>query len=189
MILMDKIMESMVGQLSIEKKQEMMLKMMPMMMQDVNMAETMLRMIPTMVDNISLLDIFNMLKKLFPNILKGMNSITEFIAEMDVLAPKMIQKMPQHMEKMMPIMQVLIPLMMGKVMPIMMTDKNLDIMEQCPNLLLPKMLDNKNVREHMPKMMIRMMPCVLEQMLPRIADDKKSEFIKRMQSILDNTKN
>ena len=69
----DKMMASMLGRMSLEKKQEMMLKMMPMMMQDVNMAETMVKMIPIMFDQISPLDLFNLLKKLFPNILKGVN--------------------------------------------------------------------------------------------------------------------
>ena len=58
----DKMMAAILGRMSLEKKQEMMLNMMPMMMQDVNMAETMVKMLPVMLEKISLMDIFNVLK-------------------------------------------------------------------------------------------------------------------------------
>ncbi len=65
MSLMENTMGYIMGKMSLERKQDMMLNMMPMMMKDVNMAETMLKMMPQMLDQISLLDIFNLLKKLF----------------------------------------------------------------------------------------------------------------------------
>ena len=73
MAVMDRMMKVIIGRMSIEKKQEMMLKMMPMMMTDVNMAETMVKMVPQMLDHISLLDIFQVLKKTFPHLLQGVH--------------------------------------------------------------------------------------------------------------------
>ncbi len=107
MALMDKMMESFIGRMSLEKKQEMMLKMMPMMMKDVNMADTMVKMVPAMLDNISLLDVFNVLKKVFPHLLKGIDSVAELIARWDELFPKIMKKMPALIDKMMPIMEIL----------------------------------------------------------------------------------
>ena len=100
--LMENTMGYMMGKMSIERKQDMMLKMMPMMMEDVNMAETMLKMMPQMLDQISLLDIFNLLKKFFPHLLNGINTLSELAGKWDEIFPKFMEKIPEHMEKAMP---------------------------------------------------------------------------------------
>jgi hypothetical protein len=166
---MDGMMKSMINGMSLEKKQEMMLSMMPMMMQDINMADTMIKMIPVMLDNVSLLDIFKVLKKLFPVLLKGVNSFGELIVKWDEL-------MPQIMEKMLPVMQSVMPLMMSIVIPKMCSEKNMQYMK--------KMLENENVRKTLPQMMTRMMPHCLKEMYQYIDETEKEEFKETMISIL-----
>ena len=183
--LSDKMMASMLGRMSLEKKQEMMLKMMPMMMQDVNMAETMVKMVPIMFDQISLLDLFNVLKKLFPHILKGVNSFAEFMARWDELVPQMIAKFPALMEKAMPVMEVMMPMMMAKIMPVMMTDEHMEFVEEMPQRMIPRMMDDENLQKLMPEMMSKVMPHCLEQMLPYMETTKKEEFVSNLKKILD----
>ena len=187
MALMDKMMESFIGRMSLEKKQEMMLKMMPMMMKDVNMAETMLKMVPVMLDNISLQDVFNVLKKVFPHLLKGIDSVAELMAKWDELLPKMKKKMPSHIEKMMPIMEVVMPMMMDKMLSVMMTDEHKNHFEEMPKRMMPKMMANENLQKLMPEMMSMVMPHCLKEMLPYMEASKKEEFVVTMNNILNVT--
>ena len=185
MALMDKIMESFIGRMSLEKKQEMMLKMMPMMMKDVNMAETMIKMAPVMLDNISLLDIFNVLKKAFPHLLKGIESVAELMAKWDELLPKMMKKMPSRIEKIMPVMEVVMPMMMDKMLSIMMTEELKNHCEEMPKRMIPQMMANKNLQKLMPEMMSMVMPHCLREMLPYMEVTQKEEFVATMNEILN----
>jgi hypothetical protein len=184
---MDRMMKSMVGGMSIEKKQEMMLKMMPMMMEDVNMAETMVKMVPLMADQISLLDVFNVLKKLFPRILSGVSSLAELIDRWDEIFPKLVRKMPELMEKMMPMMELMMPKIMARVMPLMLTGQNMQRMEDCAERVAPKMMENEKLREIMPELMARIMPHWLGNMLPHLSEEKRAVFVASMKSILETT--
>lgn len=185
MSLMDKVMASVVGKLSLEQKQAMMLKMMPMMMQDVNMAETMLKMMPTMLDHISLLDIIQILRKIFPDLLDGVKTVSGFMAKLKEVMPQMAERIPGLMEKLMPMLEVMLPMMMGRMMPLMLTDENMDKIETFPKRLLPKMLENENIKNKMPEMMVRIMPHCLEEMLPLLPETEKAEFTKKMRALFD----
>ena len=185
MSLMENTMGYMMGKMSLERKQDMMLKMMPMMMKDVNMAETMLKMMPQMLDHISLLDIFNLLKKLLPHLLKGINSLSELTEKWDEIFPKLMQKIPEHLEKAMPVMEVMMPLLMGKMIPLMMTEENMNRMEQIPARMAPKMMSNENLNKIIPEMMARIMPHCLENCIPHLPDDRRKDFVSRLNSILE----
>ena len=185
----EKMMAAVLGRMSLEKKQEMMLNMMPMMMQDVNMAETMVKMVPTMLDQISLLDLFNILKKLFPHILKGVNSLAEFIAKWDELVPQMIAKLPALMEKMMPVMEVVMPMMMAKILPVMMTEEHMQHMEEMPKRMATKMMAFEKLQKVMPEMMARVIPHCLNEMLPYMEESRKETFIVSMTEILNHEEN
>jgi hypothetical protein len=185
MSLMENTMGYMMGKMSLERKQDMMLKMMPMMMKDVNMAETMLKMMPQMLDHISLLDVFNLFKKLFPHLLKGINTLSELAEKWDEIFPKLMEKIPEHMEKAMPVMEVMMPLIMGKMMPLMMTEENMDRMEQIPARMAPKMMANENLNKIIPEMMARILPHCLENCLPHLPDDRRKDFASHLNSILE----
>jgi hypothetical protein len=181
----DKMMSAVLGRMSIKKKQEMMLKMMPMMMQDVDMAETMVKMIPMMLDQISLLDLFNALKKLFPHILKGVNSLAEFMTKWDELVPQIVAKLPALMLKMMPIMEVVMPMMMAQILPVIMTEENMRHMETIPKRMAPKMMANEKLHKLVPEMMARIMPLCLNEMLPYMDESRKEIFISSINEILN----
>ena len=185
MSLMENTMGYMMGKMSLERKQDMMLKMMPMMMKDVNMAETMLKMMPQMLDHISLLDIFNLLKKLFPRLLEGINTLADLATKWGEIFPKFMEKIPAHMEKAMPVMEVMMPVVMGKMMPLMMTEENMDRMEKIPAQMAPKMMSNENLKKIIPEMMARIMPHCLENCLPHLPDDKRKDFASRLNSIME----
>ncbi len=187
MSLMENTMGFMMGKMSLERKQDMMLKMMPMMMKDVNMAETMLKMMPQMLDHISLLDIFNLIKKLFPHLLEGIKTLSELAEKWDEIFPKLMEKIPEYMEKAMPVMEVIMPLIMGKMMPLMMTEENMDRMEQIPARMAPKMMANENLNKIIPEMMSRIMPHVLENCLPHFPDDRRKDFASHLNSILETS--
>ncbi len=135
--IMDKMMDMMISRMSKEEKEDMMLKMMPKMMEGVDMAEVMPQMMSGMMKNISLDDVFNILKKLFPEILKGVTSLSEAI-------PKLMDALPKFMEKMMPAMMK----MMGKdnvdggmLMPNMM----MKMMPHCLDAMFPYMPKEKRI--------------------------------------------
>ncbi len=182
--LMENTMGYMMGKMSLERKQDMMLKMMPMMMKDVNMAETMLKMMPQMLDHISLLDIFNLLKKLVPHFFEGISNLSELAEKWDDIFPKLMEKIPEHMEKAMPVMEVMMPMLAGKMMPLMLTEENMDRMEQIPERMAPKMMANENLTKIIPEMMARIIPHCLENCLPHLPDDRRKDFAAHMNSIL-----
>ena len=181
------MMDSIVGGMSIEKKQEMMLQMMPMMMEDVNMAETMVKMVPVMADQISLLDVFTVLKKLFPRILTGVNSMAELINRRDKIFAKLVRKMPELMEMMMPMIELMMPKFMARVLPSMMTEQNIQSMEDCTKRMAPKMMKNADLREIMSEMMSRMMPHWLENLLPHLTEEKRAAFVDSLKSLLESS--
>jgi len=88
-----------------------------------------------MMKSISLDDLFQMLKNLFPKMLKGVNSLSEAM-------PKLMEAMPNFMGRMMPVMMN----MMGKdnveggmMMPNMM----MKMMPHCLGVMLPYMPKEK----------------------------------------------
>ena len=151
MSLMDKMMDRMISKMSPEEKEGMMLKMMPMMMKDVEMTDVMVKMMPEMMKSISVLDIFNMLKNVLPSLQKLVGSIKE--------------NMPQTAkDKGRKVAMEMMPLMCEKVMPTMMEGLTIDNM--------------------MPNMMKEMMPHGLSNLLPKMSNKMRVDFIMNMTSIL-----
>jgi hypothetical protein len=139
--LMDKMMDKMIGRMRPEEKEKMMLKMMPMMMEDVNMTELMVKMMPEMLKNMNALDIFNILKNALPNLPKLIKFIKENMPEaMKERLPKMAKEiMPMACHRVMPTMME--GLTMDNVMPYMMKE----MMPDCLWHLLPKMPNKTRV--------------------------------------------
>ncbi len=135
MSLMDKMMDRMIGKMSPEEKEGMMLKMMPMMMEDVNMSEVMVKMMPEMLKSMNALDIYNLLKNAVPNFLKFVKAIKENMPQTtkDKLRKVSMDMMPLMCEKVMPTMME--DLTMDNVMPNMMKE----MMPHTLSHLLPKM--------------------------------------------------
>ena len=119
----------------------MMLKMMPMMMEDVNMTELMVKMMPEMLKNINALDIFNILKKALPNLPKLIKVIKENMPE------TMKEKLPKMAKEMMPVVceRVMPTMMEGLTMDNMMLHMMKEMMPSCLWELLPKMSNKMRV--------------------------------------------
>ncbi len=139
--MMDKMMDMMIGKMSPEEKEKMMLKMMPMMMKDVSMTEVMVKMMPEMLKSINALDIFNILKNALPNLLKLIKVIKENMPE------AMKEKLPKMAKEMMPVVceRVMPTMMEGLTMDNMMPHMMKEMMPQCLWELLPKMSNKMRV--------------------------------------------
>jgi hypothetical protein len=72
------------------------------------------------------------------------------------------------------------PKIMGKIMPIMMTPENMEKMVKMPEKMLPKMLENENIRKIMPEMMNKVMPQCSEIMLPIVEKEKRIAFVSKI---------
>ena len=164
------LMSKMISKMSPEKKQAMMLNMMPKMLEDVDVLETMVKMLPDMARNISLLDIISMLKKLLEGIGTLKNSF-----------PKLIKKMPEMME----LMSTFMPEMMGKMMPFMMENIGMDKMSKNCDKMMCRMMEVDSLKELMPQMMKKMMPVCLNVMLPHMPKDDRREFVQNMHEIMN----
>jgi hypothetical protein len=118
-----------------------MLKMMPMMMKDVNMTELMVKMMPEMLKSINALDIFNLLKNALPNLPKLVKVIKENMPE------TMKEKLPKIMREMMPVTceRVMPRMMEGLTMDNMMPHMMKEMMPLCLWELLPKMPNEMRV--------------------------------------------
>ncbi len=67
----------------------------------------------------------------------------------------------------------------------MMTEENMDRMEQIPARMAPKMMADENLNKIIPEMMARIMPHCLENCLPHLSDDRRKAFALQMNSILE----
>jgi len=72
---MDKMMDRMIGKMSQDEKEKMMLAMMPMMMEDVDMTEMMVKMMPEMLKSIKVQDVLELLEGAFPKIAGKMSGL------------------------------------------------------------------------------------------------------------------
>lgn len=189
MKLMDAMMGKFVNRMSVEQKQDMMKKMMPMMMKDVNMAETMLKMMPAMADNISLLDIIVTFKKVLPDLIENFDKLITQAPVFNKMMKNSMGNMPKAMDKMIPVMAVLMPEMMSKMLPLILTDENRKIMSSFPDRIAPKMLENETVRELMPQMMEIFVPKCIGHMTPHMTVEKKEAFIEQIRMILSEIDN
>jgi len=135
MSIMDKMMDRMIGKMSPEEKENMMLKMMPLMMKDVDMTEVMAKMMPEMLRSMNALDIYNLLKNALPSLLKLITTIKENMSQTtkDKLHDVAIEMMPLMCKKVMP--KVMEGLTMDNMMPHMMKE----MMPHALSHLLPKM--------------------------------------------------
>ena len=94
---------------------------------------------------------------------------------------------PNTLEKMYPVMEVMIPIMMSKFLPIIMADMNIERMSKFSEKVLPRMMDDDNLRKIMPEMMTNVMPHCLESMLPHVSEKGKGEFIMSMKEKLEQS--
>lgn len=187
MELMDKMMERMVKNMTIEEKEDMMLKMMPMMMERIDIERLMPEMMTaggSLITVTGIVTFFSKalndeeLKEMVSEMMDSFPAMPAMAEKMQPMMSMMMSAMPDMMfgmmdfmgEKMMPMMMP----MMLEMMPVMMHDKMPEIMER-----------NKTMREMMPVMMMEVMPNCVVSMAHLIEEEKRGEFISDLNSAID----
>lgn len=182
--LMDRMMDRMIINLSVTEKENLMMQMMPAMMEGVEIRSLLPIMLKEVGSAITLGGIYNLLqtalnddelKQEFGEVVDALKEKLPDLAEMmKDMMPTMMSMMIETgiMDGMMNLMANLMPVMMPMMREMMPTMMN----ERMPKL----MAQHKNVNELMPDMMIDIMPECLEMITPEIEREKRAAFLSRM---------
>lgn len=182
--LMDRMMDRMIVNLSVAQKEELMLQMMPAMMEGIEIN----RLVPGMLNEVgsavNLSGTFNLLQtalndeelrhefgELAQAVKEKLPALTE--AMRDVM-PLMTSVMADTglMDGVMGLMENVMPLMMPmmrEMMPIMMNERMPELMAQ-----------HDNVNELMPAMMVDILPQCVEMITPQIEQEERTIFLSRL---------
>jgi hypothetical protein len=182
--LMDRMMDRMIINMSVAEKEDMMMRMMPIMMAGIDINTMMPIMLKEVGSIITLTGIYTLLwealndeelKQEFSEIVASLKEkVPELVAAMQDMMPTMMSLMTETgiLDGMMNVMENMMPVMMPmmrEMMPTMM------------NKRMPKvMAQHKNVNELMPAMMIDIMPECLEMIAPEIEQEKRTAFLSRL---------
>ncbi len=179
--LMDRMMDRMITNMSVEEKEEIMLKMMPAMMERVDINKTMPGTMAAMGRLITVTgsvvfvgkvrndgelkkelgELLTNLREKTPELARMMPMMMSFMSEIGLMNT-MMNKMARMMPVMMPMMREMMPTMMKKTMPGVMAE-------------------NDDVRESMSEMMMQdIIPHCIDTMLPTFAPEKSSEFLPQL---------
>lgn len=182
--LMDRMMDRMIVNMSVVEKENLMMEMMPAMMEGVDIKTVTPLMLHEIGSVTTLSGIYNFLntalndeelKSEFGEIVDSLKEkVPELTEMMQDTMPTMMSVMTETgimdglmglMEKVMPVMMP----MMREMMPIMMNERMPALMAQ-----------HKNVNELMPDMMIDIMPECIEMITPEIEQEKRTAFLSRL---------
>ncbi len=172
--LMDKMAKSMISKMSQEQREEMMLNMMPDMLDGINIVDMMSKMMPDMAKSITLLDLIRIIRQGIPQLLDTFKKLKDQM-------PAAMEKAPLMMEMMIEIM----PEIMSKMMPIMFEHMDLDKMAEKKDVMMRKMLEKEPLDQLVPQMQSIMIPGCLRNILPKISVEKRQMFISEMQGIFN----
>ncbi len=182
--LMDRMMDRMIINLSVTEKENLMMQLMPVMMERVELRSMLPIMLKEVGSDITLGGIYNLLqtalsddelKQEFGEVVDALKEkLPDFTEMMKDMMPTMMSMMIETgiMDGMMNLMANLMPVMMPMMREMMPTMMN----ERMPKL----MAQHKNVNELMPDMMIDIMPECLEMITPEIEREKRAAFLSRM---------
>lgn len=174
--MMDAMMNSMIKALPPDKREELMLKMMPEMMKGIDITRVMPDMLKEVGQLTTLFSVYVFLSKaLKDEELKGI--LKEGLK-------KMKEKMPEMMKMMQPLMQ---PLMEEKIMPAMlefMSPMMPMMKDMMPAMLeksmIPKLKEKPEIEENMLAMMQTMFSHCSINMVPLIEKEDRIDFIKKL---------
>ena len=181
--MMQTMMNRMVISMSIQEKEEMMFKMMPMMMKDVDMVRMMPKMMPAMGRLLTVTGLVTFIIRVVkdPDIREKLEGVVEWL-------PEMSKKMQTMMAEIRPAMSALMTGMMdfmgGKVMPIMMPVMTemmpMMMQDHMPNI----MAKNETMKELVPQMMMEIIPHCVTDFSPMMAEPEKNAFFNRLESAM-----
>ena len=172
--MMKKMMNAMIEGMPVEEREDLMLKMMPLMMKKVDPKICATNMAVTIGSQISLYALVDfIIKAVNDDVLKG---------ELKDKFSGIKDKMPEMMSMMMPFMQKfmagMMPKMMSFMMPMMMEMMSGKGMDGCS--MKDKMLENPEMKEKMSMCMRNMCPSCTETMYPAIPEEERKEFALQM---------
>jgi len=174
--LMDRMMDRMIRNLSVQEKEEIMLKMMPLMMKDVDMLKMMPGMMSSMGRFLNITGIVTFIRQVLKDDeLKG--QLEKLVDHLPLLSRKMQSMMADMRPAMNILMSGMIDFMAGKVMPVMMPMMS----EMMPVMMKEKMpevmIRNETVKEFMSRMMMEVMPHCVQTLSPMMASEDQSVFL------------
>jgi hypothetical protein len=181
---MDRMMDRMIVNLSVAEKEELMLQMMPAMMEGIEIGSLVPRLLREVGSAVTLSGIFNLLQTALKDdeLRHEFGDITEVLKErLPALTEALKDMMPLMtsimadtglMDGMMGLMERVMPLMMPmmrEMMPTMMNDR------------MPKLMaQHNNVNELMPAMMVDILPQCVEMITPQIEQEERTAFLSRL---------
>lgn len=182
--LMDKMMDRMIFNMSAAEKEDMMMHLMPIMMEGVDIKIMMPAMLKDAGNIITLTGIYNVLNNAL--------SDEELVQEFGVIVSALKEKLPEIAEMMRDMMPMMMSMMfetgimdgmmnmMENMMPVMMPMMR-EMMPTMMNERMPQLMaQHKNINELMPDMMIDIMPECLDMIAPEIDQEKREIFLSRL---------
>lgn len=182
--LMDKMMDRMIVNLSVAEKEDLMLQMMPLMMERIDPLTVTPAVLKEVGSSITLTGIYRVLRQALndEDIRKELGELVEALtAKLPELAHTMrsmtpammsLMKSSGFMDGMMNLMAKFMPVMMPmmrEMMPVMMNERMPALMAQ-----------DRNVCELMPEMMVDIMPGCIEMIAPEIEPDARTAFFSEL---------
>jgi predicted house-cleaning noncanonical NTP pyrophosphatase (MazG superfamily) len=170
--MMNKMMNSMISQMSVKEREEMMLQMMPEMMKKADVKIMIPNMLATFGKIITLYGLYDVISKMLKD-----NELAQLLkAKLIVIKESMTSKMPDMMGMMLPLMQNIMPKMMGFMEPMMLSMRM--EMKKTGRCIMTDMVEkNDKMKTHMGDMMFDMCPQMAGKVIPK---EKGTEFIEKM---------
>ncbi len=182
--LMDRMMDRMIVNMAVAEKENLMMEMMPAMMEGVDIKTVTPLMLKEVGSIITLTGIYTFLHKAL-NDGELKDEFGEIVDSLKEKVPELTEMMQDMMPTMMSVMTetgIMDGLMglMEKVMPVMMPMMR-EMMPIMMNERMPKLMaQHKNVNQLMPDMMIDIMPECIEMIAPEIEQEKRTAFLTRL---------
>jgi hypothetical protein len=180
---MNRMMDRMILNMSVQDREQMLLKMMPQMMKDVDM----LKMMPGMMSGMGRLLNVTGVVTFIRQVLKD-EEIKGQLEKLTERVPQLSRKMQSMMADMRPAMITLMSGMMDfmgdKVMPVMMPMMS----EMMPVMMKEKMPDvmarHETVKELVPRMMMEVLPHCVQTFSPAMESEERDAFINRLRDAI-----
>ncbi len=182
--LMDRIMDRMIINMSVDEKEDLMLQMMPIMMDGMDINVMMPMVLKEVGGLITLTGIYTLLHRALRD-----DELSQAFREIVASLREKLPELAELMQDMMPIMMSVMMEtgimdgmlnLMEKVMPVMMPMMR-EMMPTMMNERMPKiMAQHKNVNALMPDMMMDIMPECIEMIAPEIEPAKRTDFLTRL---------
>ena len=174
--MMNSMMNAMVRGMSVQEREEMMLKMMPDMMKKADINSLMANMLEALSKMITLYGVYSLIKNIVND-----DTLKE---EFKNFHEGMIEKMPEMAPMMIPIMKEVMPKVMPNILPTM-SGMALEMIGKGECLLADIADQNPEIKESMGKMMFAAAPIMAAKVIPQ---EKENQFVKNIEESISKRK-